>query len=257
MENNIDTKTISAWSPRAIGWLTLFFGYPNGLILASINWLRMRLYLKAVVHFSLGLASYILLGYLYDYFAFDLDIPSIRKSMLFTVIYFSFTFLIIAYLHVQTKKDCKRIEDSSATFIKASGLSAFVITFGISIFTSIFSLAFTSPNNADFQNHVYCEILQPGMSIVEVEDVLTKEVGPFIHATLGNDVPDETPENVDSFRIAHFENSVIEDKYNLWLGLGYDQDSQLVWISRLTNNGYVQVNCPWTLRDNIQARLNW
>jgi hypothetical protein len=41
---------VKLWSPSAIGWITFFLGFPAGVVLASINWFRMGMRDKAIMH---------------------------------------------------------------------------------------------------------------------------------------------------------------------------------------------------------------
>ncbi len=51
------TPTIKLWTPRAIGFLTFFIGFPSGITLASINWIRMGRKIKALAHIIGGIVS--------------------------------------------------------------------------------------------------------------------------------------------------------------------------------------------------------
>jgi apolipoprotein N-acyltransferase len=52
---------VSLWTPRAVALITFFFGFPAGLVLSVINWIRMELSDKAIMHFSIGAVATILL----------------------------------------------------------------------------------------------------------------------------------------------------------------------------------------------------
>lgn len=41
---------VKLWTPRVIGFVTFFLGFPGGIVLASLNWLRMGQEKKAVIH---------------------------------------------------------------------------------------------------------------------------------------------------------------------------------------------------------------
>ena len=45
------------WSAGLIGFFTFFLGFPGGLVLASINWIRMRLTNKAIAHLVGGVVG--------------------------------------------------------------------------------------------------------------------------------------------------------------------------------------------------------
>ena len=246
---------ISAWSPGTIGWLTLFFGSTSGLFLSTINWFRMRFYLKAFIHFSLGLVSQALFFYAYYLINPDLGVFATSNRYLFLLALFGLAIVISIYLHIQTKKDINLIQDSVANFTYANSLNAFVIIAGLRLLSAILFVISSNANGVEFQNYVYCELLQPGMSITEVEGKLTREIGPFIPIT-SDGLPNRAPDNVATFHFVVFEGRV-EQWHDFRLGLGYDETNQLVWILEATNGSrYMEVDCPWTIKDSIQAIFN-
>ena len=46
----VQATSIEVWSPKAISWLTFFFGLPTGLILAVANWRQLEQHDKARTH---------------------------------------------------------------------------------------------------------------------------------------------------------------------------------------------------------------
>ncbi|MHB8644321.1 MAG: hypothetical protein ACYDAR_00870 [Thermomicrobiales bacterium] len=53
-------QPVTAWSGRAVGWVTVFFGFLPGLILSAINWVRLETHKKAVGHLVAGIVAFIL-----------------------------------------------------------------------------------------------------------------------------------------------------------------------------------------------------
>ncbi len=48
---------VKLWTPRAIGYITFFLGFPGGLGLAALNWMRMGLKKKVLTHLLAGAAA--------------------------------------------------------------------------------------------------------------------------------------------------------------------------------------------------------
>jgi hypothetical protein len=46
--------SVKLWTPGFIGAVTFFLGFPAGIVLASINWLRMKMTDKALIHLFAG-----------------------------------------------------------------------------------------------------------------------------------------------------------------------------------------------------------
>ena len=57
---------IKLWTPNTIGVLTFLLGFPAGILLATINWIKMRLIRKAVPHIFIGIAGVVALFLLPD-----------------------------------------------------------------------------------------------------------------------------------------------------------------------------------------------
>ena len=53
--------SVKLWTPMLIAPVTFFLGFPAGLVLASVNWLRMGLARKAVTHLVAGLIGTVVL----------------------------------------------------------------------------------------------------------------------------------------------------------------------------------------------------
>jgi len=45
---------VKLWTPGFIAGVTFFLGFPAGIVIASINWMRMKLDNKAIVHLIAG-----------------------------------------------------------------------------------------------------------------------------------------------------------------------------------------------------------
>ncbi|HXQ37134.1 MAG TPA: tetratricopeptide repeat protein [Anaerolineales bacterium] len=51
------TTILKLWTPGVIGFMTFFLGFPSGITLASINWIRMGMKGKAFAHIAGGLVG--------------------------------------------------------------------------------------------------------------------------------------------------------------------------------------------------------
>lgn len=144
-----ETNHVSGWSPKTIGWLTLFFGFPNGLILAGINWVRLGLVNRGVFHLLMGMFSVVfIVGWVRD-FSDWFRIYNTPKAITYLVIYLVVTLLIVVYLDQRTKKDLERLEEVGTSYKKSSWLSALVLIFVISLISSLpktFMLSIKRPN---------------------------------------------------------------------------------------------------------------
>lgn len=60
--------TIKLWTPNTIGTLTFFLGFPAGIILATINWIKMGMTKKIFPHILIGIAGIVALIFLPDNF---------------------------------------------------------------------------------------------------------------------------------------------------------------------------------------------
>jgi hypothetical protein len=58
--------TIKLWTPNTIGTLTFFLGFPGGITLAAINWIKMGMKRKAFAHILLGIVGILTLFLLPD-----------------------------------------------------------------------------------------------------------------------------------------------------------------------------------------------
>lgn len=50
----VASPSVKLWTPGFIAAVTFFLGFPAGIVLASINWLRMKMTDKAIIHLIAG-----------------------------------------------------------------------------------------------------------------------------------------------------------------------------------------------------------
>jgi len=58
--------TIKLWTPNTIGVLTFFLGFPAGITLATINWIKMGMTRKVIPHIFIGIAGIVAVIFLPD-----------------------------------------------------------------------------------------------------------------------------------------------------------------------------------------------
>lgn len=58
--------TIKLWTPNTISTFTFFLGFPAGIVLAAINWIKMGMTRKIIPHIFIGIAGVVALIYLPD-----------------------------------------------------------------------------------------------------------------------------------------------------------------------------------------------
>jgi hypothetical protein len=236
------------WSPRIIGWITLLCGVATGLIVASINWARMGYRLKAALHGLLGVGAAFLYAYsLRNYIGLSSRETvglSLAEYALRLFLNFGLTFLVIAYLHLTTQKDIQHLQVVESHPEKANVFLAISIAVVTLIGSTLLTNFTASSQLAAFQNHVYCELLTLGMTASEVDNALLA-VGPHRQLGFGTESPKTEVNDFDYFRAVSFADSAVESKYDLGLGLGYDKNNQLVWVSKYTGpDGFKTIDCP-------------
>jgi hypothetical protein len=121
---------VKLWTPRAVGMTTFFLGFPGGIVLASINWMRMGLKNKAISH---------LIGGAIGAFVFILVLlftPQTLGRVLGLVINLG----MLYYLQSQTTKDIGAFRASNHAVENASGFSGCLI--GIGMFVLLLGSAF-------------------------------------------------------------------------------------------------------------------
>lgn len=93
------TPTIKLWTPTVIGVVTFFLGFPCGITLAAINWIKMGLRGKALAHILGGIAGIGLI----------LMLPENATRLLGLVINIG----AMSYLRQQMKVDIEGIQNAS------------------------------------------------------------------------------------------------------------------------------------------------
>ena len=108
---------VKLWKPTTIGWVTFFLGFPGGIVLAAINWMRMGMRDKAIWHLVGGAVGTLLI------ILFVAFVPgnSMRLPSLLLNI------LVIYYLWNQIKTDIELFRASGSQVQDADGISGCVI----------------------------------------------------------------------------------------------------------------------------------
>jgi hypothetical protein len=242
----------------------LALGAFAGFVVAAINWFRLGRRWKGLFHLLISPAVYLIL---------PVGIPLVLtaiitllsggsaeraveigrniNSALILALYFGAAFLVIAYLYGMTKRDIAQMQAKGITveyadFLPPMGIAALsvVIMWGIS---TVAGQAYI----ASVQNHVYCELLQPGMTEEEVSRAMN-EIGPHIQARLDGYFP--LPEGVTYYRNIRWRDSRHELTYFFSLWVGYDAAGKLVWKGREWLDGADTIRCPWTFYQSVTAR---
>jgi tetratricopeptide (TPR) repeat protein len=106
------TAILKLWTPSAISLMTFFLGFPSGIALASINWIRMGMKGKAVAHVAGGVVGILVL----------ILFPDNLGRLLGLVINIGYT----AYLRQQMKDDIATITHANVQY--AHWFSGFLIS---------------------------------------------------------------------------------------------------------------------------------
>jgi hypothetical protein len=240
METSTNSESKALWSAQVIGWVTLFFGIASGFIVASMNWFRMGYKSKAYLHVAIALFIVCVDAFfLQDYLRLS-HYLSTKEYFTRVLVTLLLTFSAIAYLHTATRKDIETFQQHGKLIPSWSWLFAFLLGFVCFIsFRVLDNLAFTN-RLSSFQNHFYCEVLKPGMTLKEVETTLDG-VGTNLfvdgEGIINTDnlkfAPNATPAY---FRIVMFntENEEIQRALS-WKRLGFDSHDRLIWVN---------VQCP-------------
>jgi hypothetical protein len=93
---------VALWKPHVVGGVTLLFGFPGGIVLASLNWLRMGRPLKAFGHLAVGglLAAI--------FFALSFALPPEAAAVLVPAFALLANAAILLYLLEATDSDVRR-----------------------------------------------------------------------------------------------------------------------------------------------------
>ena len=86
---------VKLWTPRAVGYTTFFLGFPGGLVLAALNWMRMGLTNKAITHLVGGAVGTLVFVVL----------VALLPGNAGTVLGFFVNIGVLLYLQNQTRKD--------------------------------------------------------------------------------------------------------------------------------------------------------
>jgi hypothetical protein len=221
----------------------------GGIVLATINWFRLGLKHKAAWHLGLGLAF----SFVYKYFLYrDLDAqPAVRL-----LIDLCLSLVIAIYLDKQLETDYQRYQKQGASIERANWLIAVGVALlagaVVTIVSGFFAYRSITAQWASLHNHVYCELLTPGMTVPEVNAALSTL------STAGqtdwHKIPETASNQVKRFRTVVWDDFDLEWNNRLHVGLGYDIGDRLVWKSiRVGVTSFVTVDCPVTL-DNIAYR---
>jgi len=112
---------VKLWTPRVIGAVTLLLGFPAGIALASINWMRMNLKNKAILFLVGGLAGIVILTII------SIFLPGNTGRIFVLVVNFGFLF----FLYNQAKTDIEKFKSSNNSIENASELSGCLIGLGV------------------------------------------------------------------------------------------------------------------------------
>ena len=90
-----------------------------------------------------------------------------------------------------------------------------------------------------FQNHIYCEVLKRGMSPQEIDTALDR-IGKHIQVDITDQIVLNMAIKPASYRLVLFENANIDVR----MGLGYDTNQKLIWVTRGEVPPQQVVQCP-------------
>jgi hypothetical protein len=143
-------------------------------------------------------------------------------------------FATIAYLHTATRKDIENLTHNGKIIKNWNWL--FAVLIGVLLFLSFDFLdkSIYAYRAYSLNNHIYCEVLQSGMSYTEVDKALN-QIGnhKLINADFLINTDDLRVQPEPShFYIVFFES---EDEMTQWAlngkGLGFDSNKKLIWVS--------------------------
>jgi hypothetical protein len=259
---------VLGWLPRVSMSIqsALALGAFAGLVVAAINWFRMGRRWRGLFHLLISPAVYLIITVGIPLLL--IAIASMNNgesaklatelnlgiySTLATALYFGAAFLVIAYLYSMTKRDiahlqAKGIAVEYADFRPPMGIAALsvMILWGVSIVAG-------QAYRASVQNHVYCELLQPGMTQEEVTTAL-EEIGPLYQRPIDGWPSRYQRKDGGEYRIIYWKESDVELRYSLWLWVGYDKNGKLDWKGRYTSGDLMDIQCPWTFSQSVTAR---
>lgn len=261
-----------------------------GFCMAAWNWLRMGRRRKALAHFAAAFGVYAFIGFGSAFVAIALirlfvrsvpttveqsAIPGLLPAstsvvnviqnglvpaigtLLFVIITGA---LAVGYLYKATAHDVRQYQPANDK-VELRYLLPFV---GVAVISAASihgsSVILAQVPIAQFQNHVYCEVLQPGQSLYEVSQTLNK-IGRNERLDVKKGyVPSLA--GVAYYQDVWWDDYGIELKYDLSLRLGFDSNSKLVWVGRYQDilgnksgkGDLVATTCPWTVFNSLTAR---
>jgi hypothetical protein len=115
------SPSVKLWTPGIIAAISFLLGFPAGIVLASINWIRMNLNNKALIHLiggAIGTFIFILL---------IIFLPGNAGSILGIATNLG----TLLYLQREMKKDLERFQATNRTVAKANELGGCLIGLGI------------------------------------------------------------------------------------------------------------------------------
>jgi tetratricopeptide (TPR) repeat protein len=170
--------TIKLWTPNAIGFMTFFLGFPSGITLASINWIRMDMKGKAFAHIAGGVVGILAL----------ILFPDNLAQLLGLVINIGYT----TYLRQQMKYDIAAMTDVKVQYAHwSSGFLISLISLGIIVLVG-FGVAYTytffeglSPATAQYHANRGDEFYNKGdydRAVAEYTKAIELETNEDMHA---------------------------------------------------------------------------
>ncbi len=167
--------------------------------------------------------------------------------------------LVVAYLYLATARDVRQYEAAGDSvelynFLPLLGIAAISATFisGGTNFVAQIPVA-------QFQNHIYCEVLQPGMSLYEVSQALDK-IGPNYRFDVPKGTTPHAP-GVSYYQAVIWKNIRFDVRYDLSLQIGFTTESKLASVERYwydfgrnPDEGSDVVICPWTIFNSLAAK---
>jgi len=123
---------IKLWTPGFITGVTFFLGFPTGIAIAVINWMRMKMNDKALMHLIIGGAVT---------FIFVI-ILMLTPGTVGRGLGLLFNFGALFYLQKQMKQDIENFKMSSNVVENASQIGGCLIGLGILVLFLVFAFGF-------------------------------------------------------------------------------------------------------------------
>lgn len=127
------SPSVKLWTPGVIAAISFLLGFPAGIVLASINWMRMNLNNKAFIHLIAGAIGT---------FIFMLLIILLPGSV-GSILGIATNLGALFYLYREMKKDLETFQASNHTVAKANELGGCLIGLGIFLLVLISAIALT------------------------------------------------------------------------------------------------------------------